>query len=86
MIRKIDKLVSVVSVYNHARNKMIPKKVFFEGEIHEIAKIGLYHTYRKGKALYHVFSVTSDKLFFRLILNSENLSWKIEQISDGEPE
>ena len=62
----------------------MPKKVLFEGNEHLIKKVGFHHCYRDGRTLYHVFSVASDSMFFRLVLNTETLGWMLEEIADGE--
>ncbi len=85
MIEKISVLVSVGVVFNHKTRKTIPKWVLWEGKTYQIVKIGLHHTFREGRTLYHVFSVASTTLFFRLELNTENLFWRLEEISDGLP-
>lgn len=59
-----------------------PKWVKWKNRVYKIKKIGLHHTYREGRTLYHVFSVITDTLFLRLRLNTENLSWKLEEIDD----
>lgn len=61
----------------------VPKWVKWKSRIYKIEKIGLHHTYREGRTLYHVFSVAASTLFLRLRLNTENLSWKLEEISDA---
>jgi hypothetical protein len=60
----------------------IPKIVTWRNREIKIQKIGLHHTYEKGEILYHVFSVVSDTLFMKLELNTKNLIWKLEQISE----
>ncbi len=62
----------------------MPKKVLFEGNEHLIKKVGFHHSYRDGRTLYHVFSVASDSMFFRLVLNTETLGWMLEEIGDDE--
>lgn len=61
-----------------------PQKVIYGGREHTIEKIGLHHTYRAGRTLYHVFSVASDNLFFRLVLDTDNLLWRLTEVSDGQ--
>jgi hypothetical protein len=46
----------------------------------------LHHTFRSGRTLFHVFSVASKSLFFRLVLNTDTLFWRLEEISDGLPD
>lgn len=62
-----------------------PKWVKWKDRVYKIEKVGLHHTYRQGKTLYHVFSVATKTLFLRLRLDTENLSWRLEEISDGLP-
>ncbi len=61
----------------------IPTGVKWKNRTYKITKIGLHHTFYEGNTLYHVFSVMTDTLFMRLVLNTENLLWKLEEISDG---
>lgn len=83
MIQKISTPVSVVSVFNHKKRTIYPTKILWESKVYEITKVGLHHTYREGRTLYHVFSVESSTLSFRLILDTDTLFWKLEEISDG---
>lgn len=83
MVQKVDSPVSVGVSFDHTKSKISPRWVFWEGRLHAIASIGLHHTYRTGRTLFHVFSVASKTLFFRLVLNTESLRWKLEEISDG---
>jgi len=84
MIQKLQTPISVALVFNHKKREVKPCKVMWEGRPYSITKIGLHHTYRQGRTLFHVFSVESKELFFRLVLNTESLSWIVEEIADGE--
>jgi len=86
MIEKISIPVSVSLSFDSKRRKVIPKWIIWNDRLYPIVKIGLHHTFREGRVLYHVFSVVSKTLFFRLVLNTENLHWKLEEISDGLPD
>lgn len=77
MTQSINEQVSVTLVSD------IPTEMSWKNRVYKIEKIGLHHTYLKGKTLYHVFSVTTSNLFLRLILNTDNLLWHLEEISDG---
>lgn len=59
-----------------------PKWVKWKNRIHKIEKLGLHHTYREGKTLYHVFSVATKTSFMRLILDTETLNWKLTNIEN----
>lgn len=84
MIQKLDVPVSVVSVFDHKSRTAVPKKILYEGREHAIKKIGFHHTFRDGRTLYHVFSVASDSTFFRIVMNTETLAWRLEEVDDGE--
>lgn len=85
MIEKVDTAVSVKLVFDHKKRLALPVEVGWNGRTYPIRKIGLHHTFRKGRNLYHVFSVVGDTLFFRLVLDTETLFWKLEEVSDGLP-
>ena len=61
----------------------IPKYMIWKGRSHTITKIGLHHHYKEGNILYHIFSAVTSTLFLRLKLNTDNLLWTLEEISDG---
>jgi hypothetical protein len=85
MIQKISAPVSVQLIYDHRRHTVSPRQIFWDGRIIRIAKVGMHHTIREGRTLFHIFSVISDNLFFRLKLDTENLFWTLEEIADGLP-
>lgn len=84
MLEKISAPVSVTMIYNHKLKKVAPKWVIWEGKQYLITKVGLHHTYKEGTTLFHVFSAESATLFFRLVLNTTTLQWRLEEIADGE--
>jgi hypothetical protein len=86
MIEKVSVPVSVSLAFDSKKRKVVPKWVIWNGRLYPIAKVGLHHTFRRGRTLYHVFSVASKSLFFRLVLDTENLHWRLEEISDGLPD
>lgn len=86
MIQKVSVPVSVAVTYEHKKRQVMPQLILWEGRKHTIKKIGYHHTYRQGKTLFHVFSVESDTLFFKLVHNTDNLSWLVEETADGLPD
>jgi hypothetical protein len=85
MIQKIDVPVSVSFSFDSKKQRVFPKWVVWSGRLYAILKIGLHHKFKMGSTLYHVFSVESKTLFFKLILNTDNLHWRLQEISDGLP-
>jgi hypothetical protein len=84
MITKVKAPVSVISVYDHKKRDSRPSAVIWEGHRHQIVKLGYHHTFHAGKTLFHVFSAASETVYFKLVLNTDNLSWEVEEISDGQ--
>ncbi len=60
----------------------IPKYVVWKGRNHTVTQIGLHHTLREGRTLYHIFSAVSGTLFMRLKFDTDTLLWRLEEISD----
>ena len=86
MIQRIKAPVLVRSIFDPKSRKAYPELVIWDGRTYKIERIGLHHTYRVGRTLFHVFSVESPSLFFRLVLDTDTLAWSVEEISDGEPD
>jgi len=84
MIQKLNAPVSVTLDYNAEQRQVIPRTIIWGGKHYTISKVGFHHTYWEGRTLIHIFSVDSPALFFRLRLNTDNLHWIVEEISDGE--
>ena len=84
MIQKVSVPASVTMVFDHKERKVFPRSLLWEGKAYQIKRVGLHHFFRQGQTLYHVFSVETETLSFRLVLNCDNLFWTIEEISDGE--
>ena len=83
MIEKIDIPVTVYLVFDSEKRAVEPRAVVWNGRTYKVNKIGLQHKFKQGNTLFHVFSVASKSMFFRLIFNTENLQWRLNQISDG---
>ncbi len=85
MLEKISVPVSVSLAFDHKKSAVFPRWVVWNGRLYPVLKVGLHHTYRAGRTLFHVFSVVSKNVFFRLVLDTDTLHWKLEEISDGLP-
>ncbi|OGF99977.1 hypothetical protein A2Y99_01480 [Candidatus Gottesmanbacteria bacterium RBG_13_37_7] len=84
MIEYIHEPISVQLVFKSKTRSAYPTLLVWRERLYKVKKIGFHHFYRTGKALFHVFSVTDGKLFFKLCFNTENLHWTLEEIADGE--
>ena len=86
MIQDIKAPVTTYLVYDHKKNRVYPALLRWDGVEYKIKKVGLHYTYRNGKTLFHVYTVSSSDMSFKLVLNTDNLFWMVEQVSDGLPE
>ena len=85
MIQNISESISVSFIFDSEKSTIRPRALVWNKKLYAVKKVGLHHKFRQGRTLYHVFSVASKNLFFRLVLNTESLHWKLEEISDGLP-
>ena len=85
MITKVDVPVSVELIFQAPTRKVFPKLIVWNGRDYVITKLGYKHTIRQGRTLLHIFSVVSNDTYFKLVLNTDTLHWKLEEVSDGQP-
>ena len=87
MREKVNEEVSVVMYYSAPKRLALPHLIHWQNKDYSVGKIGYHHTVREGATLHHIFELVDDQdtLWFRLNLNTTNLHWKLEAISDGLP-
>src|SRR4030067_2886213 len=85
MLKKVFEPVSVSLLYDSKKNAVVPRTLIWKDRVYHVLKLGLHHKFRTGRVLYHVFSVSTETVYFKLVLDTENLHWKLEEISDGLP-
>lgn len=83
MIRKINQPVAVTVFFDGSDQRILPKTIIWNNNSYPINKVGLHHTYKVGESLFHIFTVQSRYLAFRLKLDTQSLRWTLEEISDG---
>lgn len=85
MREKIDQEVSVVMYYSARHRHAQPHILAWQNREYKVGKIGYHHTVREGDTLHHIYEfVDSDEaLWFRINLDTSNLHWKLEAVSDG---
>lgn len=82
----VDVILSSVGARRGSPAHIKPLILKWVGREYSVSQVGLRHTYRDGITRHHVFSVVGGNLFFRLNLNADNLSWTLEEVSDGLPD
>jgi hypothetical protein len=80
----MNEKVSVITVYDQSNNKAYPWRIKWRGRVYTTREVGYHHTRESGSTLCHIFSVATSSLFFRLKFDTDNLSWTVEEVLDGE--
>jgi len=85
MKQRIDQEVSVISFYNCKKQRAQPYVISWHNKDYTVGTIGYHHTIYSGKTRHHIFELvdTEHTLWFRLNLNTDNLHWTLEEVSDG---
>ena len=83
MTQKISEPVSVKMIFDHLLGKARPEQILWHNKVYPVTQVGLRHVVRDGRKLFHIFSLASNAIFLRLSLDTEKLSWTLEEISDG---
>ena len=81
----INQEVSVVSYFSARKRLSLPHIVSWQGREYGVGKIGFHHTIRHGDTLHHIFELVDreETLWMRLNLDTSNLHWTLEAVSDG---
>lgn len=74
--------ISVIFYFNHLKNQFFINKIFFRGRSYLIKKITYHQKLYQGKILFHIFYLTDNERDFKVIFNSENLNWYLENFYD----
>ncbi len=83
MHETINERVSVVTIYSRETGKAAPVSLRWQGRDYRIRKVGYHHQARQGRVWVHVFSVSTEAMAFKLRHHPEDLSWILEEVSDG---
>lgn len=85
MREKINEKVSVVMCFSATRRTALPYIIGWQNREYKVGKIGYHHTVRDGNTLHHIYELTDKEntLSFRLNLDTGNLHWTLEVVSDG---
>lgn len=81
----IHQEVSVVLYFNAHQQTAQPYLIKWQNQEYYVGKIGYHHRVKIGQELHHIYELTdkNSSLWFRLNLNTNNLHWLLEAISDG---
>lgn len=81
----INEEVSVVMYYSAKKKLAMPHIMSWRGEEYDVGEIGYHHKIINGKCLHHIYEFTdkTGSYWFRLNMNTDNLHWTLEVVSDG---
>ena len=85
MIEKVNERISVITSYNRDKGEATIHKVRWNGRNYPITQMGYHHKIRAGRNILHVFHVNNSTISFKLQLDTENLTWWVLEVSDGNP-
>jgi hypothetical protein len=85
MRERINEEVSVVMYYSAKKRLALPHLLHWKNKDYAVGAIGYHHTVREGQTLHHIFELVNkeETLWFRLNLDTSNLHWNLEAVSDG---
>lgn len=76
MNTQICEAISVTTI----GHKLKPAYIYWRNRKYKITKIGYHHRLINGTTLFHIFSVLSDHIFFKISFDSAHLLWQLEEI------
>jgi len=85
MLYEPDEKVSMLTIFDKDRGKVVPYKMRWKNEDIIFKEVTYHHMTRQGRQILHVFHVTDGIMDFRLHLDTQNLHWKLMEVSDGNP-
>jgi hypothetical protein len=71
--------------YSARQRAAAPHLISWQNKDFPVGKIGYHHTVWEGKTLHYIFELVDkdQALWFRLNLDTSNLHWTLEAVSDG---
>lgn len=79
----LNEKVSIVSSYDRQKGTVFPRKMRWQGRVYLFTKLPYYYKKREGRNIVHIFHMTDGSMDFKLRLDSENLHWTLEEVTDG---
>lgn len=85
MREKINQEVSVVMYYSARKRLAAPHIISWQNKEYTVKQIGYNYSVMTGRTRHHIFELTvkEAELWLRLNLDTSNLHWTLEAVSDG---
>ncbi|HLB60753.1 MAG TPA: hypothetical protein VJL83_04070 [Patescibacteria group bacterium] len=75
--------IPVSSTYDPVTGRTVPSVFRWNGTTYRVRQVSYYHRERRGRLIIHIFHVTDGQHDFRILCDSETLSWRLEEVVDG---
>lgn len=83
MIEHLHEKIDVLAIFNRLGNVVAVRRLKWQNRIYEITKQVYVYKRREGRNINHVFHVSNAALHFKILFNTETLTWWLEEVSDG---
>lgn len=83
MQEKVNEKVSIISSYSRDNGLVMPRKMRWQGRDYTFKTQSYRGKWKNGRDLIHAFYVSDGIMDFRLNLNTDNLIWTLEEVTDG---
>lgn len=85
MKQNVNEEVTVVMYYSAKKKEVVPYRLSWDNKDYELGSVDYYHPFMEGQTRMHVFELCDkqETIWFRLLLNGDNLHWTLEAIHDG---
>jgi len=70
--------IEVIAVFE--KNRAQPYSFKWAGKKFLVEKVNLHYTQRSGDAILTYYSVTAEGNYFKLVFDSNNMSWWVEEV------
>jgi len=83
MLETVNEKISVVMVSSKKHNKAYPYKMRWKEREIVFSETTYHHMIREGRLVSHIFHTTDKITDYKLSFDTQNLSWRLLEVSDG---
>ena len=83
MLEQLHEKIDVLAKYNRIGGTVTIYKLKWQNRPYNISKQAYVYKRRDGRNINHVFHVSNANLHFKILFNTETLTWWLEEVSDG---
>lgn len=83
MIETINEKVGVVAIYQPRTRSFSPHLIKWQLRTYTVRKVCYQHKVRLGRTIHYIFHVTDGTMDFKLIFDTDSLTWVLSEVCDG---